>query len=78
MNHTEKTMKMLRTGWTTSMSCAMRGGVWSLAQRVSEMRADGLVVSDKWVEMPSGARIKSYRIFDSRQKKQLTRRVEAV
>lgn len=62
MNRTEVTISLLRKGWTTSLTCAMRGGVWSLAQRVSEMRRDGLTVIDKWVELPSGARIKAYRI----------------
>jgi len=63
MNHKQKTMALLRKGWTTALSSAQAGGCMSLAQRVSEWRADGVMVLDKWVQTEGGARIKAYRII---------------
>ena len=57
------TIALLKRGWLTAMECAQRGGVWSLSQRVSELRRDGSLVIDKWVDLPSGARIKAYKLI---------------
>lgn len=64
MKHTRnsKTVAMLKKGWLTAMQSAQAGGVYSLAQRVSNLRADGVTVIDKWIETAGGARIKAYRI----------------
>jgi len=69
MNKTERTLELLRTRWLTSLDCALQGGCLSLSQRVSNARADGLVVSDRWVETQGGALVKAYRIFAHRQKR---------
>ena len=58
-----RTISLLKRGWLTAMECAQLGGVWSLSQRVSELRRDGSIVLDKWVDLPSGARIKSYKLI---------------
>lgn len=60
-NQVRKTEKLLKRGWLTAMQSAAHGGVLSLAQRVSEWRADGFVIIDKWVVTDGGARIKAYR-----------------
>lgn len=61
MTHTAKTRQLLRKGWITALECAQQGGCLSLSQRVSEMRAEGEFVADKWVETAGGARIKAYK-----------------
>jgi hypothetical protein len=60
--HKEVTLSLLRRGWTTALECAQQGGVYSLSQRVGDLRRAGVVVADKWITTPSGARIKAYRI----------------
>ena len=63
MNHTETTIALLRKGWLTSLECAQRGGCLSLSQRVSELRRAGYTVPDKWIDLPSGSRVKAYRLL---------------
>ena len=62
MTHKAKTLSLLRRGWTTALQSAQAGGCLALAQLVSEWRASGMTVLDKWVETAGGARIKAYRI----------------
>ena len=62
MKPVEKTVSMLKRGWLTALQSAQAGGCLSLSQRCGELRRDGITVLDKWVETPSGARIKAYRI----------------
>jgi hypothetical protein len=57
------TIALLKRGWLTAMECAQSGGVWSLSQRVSELRASGDIVIDKWIELPSGSKIKAYKLL---------------
>jgi hypothetical protein len=63
MTKKARTISLMRRGWTTALSSAMRGGVLALSQRVGELRADGVCILDKWVETESGARVKAYRIL---------------
>ena len=63
MNHTQKTIDLLRAGWTTALQSAQKGGCLSLSQRVGELRRSGLYVADKWVTTGGGARVKAYRII---------------
>ena len=34
-----------------------------LIKRVSEFKQDGITVADKWIKLPSGTQIKSWRIL---------------
>ena len=63
MNHKQKTLALLRKGWTTALQSAQAGGCLSLSQRCGEFRRDGMTVLDKWVETDGGARIKAYRVI---------------
>jgi len=58
-----RTIALLKSGWLTAMECAQSGGVWSLSQRVSELRRNGAVVIDKVVDLPSGSKIKAYKLL---------------
>lgn len=55
-------MSLLARRWLTPLDALRLCGVLSLAQRVSEWRADGISIVDKWVTTPSGARVKAYRL----------------
>lgn len=61
MKQVEKTEALLKRGWITALECAAKGGCLSLSQRVSNWRAQGHTIIDKWVVTPAGARIKAYR-----------------
>lgn len=63
MNHTEKTVALLKRGYITAMECASRGGCLSLSQRVSELRRAGNIVGDVWRVTNGGARVKAYRLL---------------
>lgn len=49
------------TRWTTALDALNDCGCMRLAARVQEMKANGLTVIDKWVEM-NGKRFKSYKL----------------
>lgn len=63
MTQHESIIKRLKQGWTTPLDALTACGSFKLATRVSELRRDGLVIVDKWVEQ-GGKRFKSYRILD--------------
>ena len=58
----KRLLAQLRRKWTSPLDALREVGCLSLAQRVSEWRRDGLDISDKWVTLGNGKRIKSYRI----------------
>jgi hypothetical protein len=79
MTKLERTIAILKRGWTTSLECAQRGGVLSLSQRVGDLRALHMVpidrapwwgprfdISEKWVVTKGGARVKAWRITRDR------------
>ena len=61
MKQRESIVKRLKRGWTTGIDALQDCGTMKLATRVSELRAAGLNVIDKWVEQ-DGKRFKAYRI----------------
>ncbi|MDO9313374.1 MAG: helix-turn-helix domain-containing protein [Burkholderiaceae bacterium] len=64
MNTTKKhkLLKLLKAQWTTPIEALEACGILSLSQRVSEWRAAGVVILDKWVTTGTGARVKAYRV----------------
>lgn len=54
--------RTLRTRWLTPLEAVAVCGIFSLSQRVSEWRAQGHCIVDRWVKLPSGSRVKSYRL----------------
>ena len=81
MTKRERTIALLKQGWLTSLESAQRGGVLSLSQRVGGMRreicwvgnengqlAHRFVISSKWVDLPSGSRVKAWRIVKDYKK----------
>lgn len=61
MNQRQSIIKRLRKGWTTGLQALNACGTMKLATRVSELRRNGYLVIDKWVEL-GGKRFKAYRI----------------
>jgi hypothetical protein len=62
MTHTERTISLLRRGWTTALQSAQQGGCLSLSQRCGELSRAGVRVEKKWVSTGGGARVVAYRI----------------
>jgi hypothetical protein len=65
-------MKRLLKGWCTPLEALIDCECMSLAQRVSEWRAERTwyfswdkrlppLIIDKWVDLPNGKRVKAYR-----------------
>jgi hypothetical protein len=61
----EKLFHMLGKRWMTAADSMELCGVLSLSQRVSEWRAEGVQIMDKWLEV-DGSRFKMYRRFRGR------------
>lgn len=59
-------LRVLKRRWLTSLEAVAAVGCWSLSQRAGELRRDGVQVLDKWVELPSGKRVKSYRVVSAK------------
>ena len=58
----EKLLTVLREDWTTPVDALKKAQCFSLSQRVGDFKRDGIPVEDKWVNLPSGKRVKAYRI----------------
>jgi hypothetical protein len=59
---------VLQSRWLTPLEAATEVGVFALSQRCTEWRRAGVNVLDRWVVLPSGARVKSYHILDKESK----------
>lgn len=59
---TETLAKLMRKRYVTPIDALEHANCLSLSQRCGEMRRAGMNVIDKWVETPTGKRIKAYRI----------------
>ena len=60
-----KTADLYRTlcsRWLTPLEAVEACGIFSLSQRCGEFRREGHTVIDEWVKLPSGSRVKKYRI----------------
>jgi hypothetical protein len=55
-------LKLLRRKWVTPLDALREVQCLSLAQRVSQWRAAGIAITDKWVELSGGKRVKAYRV----------------
>lgn len=62
MTRTERTIDLLRSGWTTPLISAQSGGCLSLSQRVGELRRAGVEVLDMWSPLNGGGHVKAYHI----------------
>ena len=62
LNQRQSIIKRLRRGWCTGLDALNDCGTMKLATRVSELRRDGHVIIDRWVEH-DGKRFKSYRMI---------------
>ena len=61
MTQHQAILKRLRKGWATPLDILRECGSMKASTRISELRRDGFVIVDKWVEA-GGKRFKSYRI----------------
>lgn len=61
MNQRQSIVNRLKRGWCTGLQALYQCGTMKLATRVSELKASGYIVKDKWIEQ-GGKRFKAYRI----------------
>jgi hypothetical protein len=61
MNQIQSIIKRLKRGWMTPAQAFHECGSMKLASRVSELRANGVNIVDKWCES-GGKKFKAYRI----------------
>jgi Helix-turn-helix domain len=53
---------LLKKKWVSPITALNEANCFSLAQRVSNWRADGIVILDKWIDLPNGKRVKAYKL----------------
>lgn len=58
----QRLIKRLKGSWITSLQWATETGSVKLSTRCSELRSEGISVVDRWLTLPSGKKIKQYRI----------------
>jgi hypothetical protein len=58
----DKVRELMGRQWVTPVEALEKAQCFSLSQRAGDLRRAGVKVEDKWVELPSGKRIKAYRI----------------
>lgn len=58
----DRLLKLLKREWVGPLDALERCGILSLAQRVSNWRAAGIPISDRWKTSPNGSRFKEYRV----------------
>ena len=56
-------LELLKLGWMTPIDALESAGCFSLSQRVGEFARQGHTVSKRWVDLPSGKRVMSYRVL---------------
>lgn len=62
MTMKETLFRLLRRQWITPLEALEQAQCMSLSQRCSEFSRDGHRVLKRWVTLPSGKRVKMYRI----------------
>lgn len=55
-------LALLKKQWVTPVTALEKVACFSLSQRCGDLRRDGVTVLDKWVDLPNGKRVKSYRV----------------
>lgn len=58
-------LDLLKREWVTPIVALEKASCFSLSQRCGEFRRAGLNVLDKWVDLPTGKRVKSYHITEN-------------
>jgi hypothetical protein len=58
----QRLLRLLKRRFVTPLDALREVGCLSLAQRVSEWRKAGIAITDKWVELAGGKRVKAYRV----------------
>jgi Helix-turn-helix domain len=57
----DRLLNLLKREWVTPASAFTKDGCFSLAQRVSEWRREGLDIKKRWVDLSDGRRVMSYK-----------------
>lgn len=57
-------IELLQREWLTPLEALQKANCMSLSQRCSEFRRQGINVVDRWVDLPTGKRVKAYRIAE--------------
>lgn len=63
----QKLIKRLKRGWTSPIDALNDCGLFSLSQRVGQLRQRGYNIADQWATSPTGSRFKRYRIVSTKK-----------
>lgn len=57
-----KLLRLLKRKWVTPLTALSEAQCLSLSQRCGDFARSGYSVAKKWVELPSGKRVRAYRV----------------
>lgn len=58
----QRLLKLLRRKWITPLDALNEVQCMSLSQRAGSFARQGYAVAKRWVDLPSGKRVRAYRI----------------
>lgn len=56
---------LLKQGWQSPITALNLANCFSLSQRVGELEKEGHVIQRDWLDLPSGKRVRIYRIAET-------------
>ena len=62
MTKKQRLLSLMKRQYVTPLEALEQTGNFALSQRAGEFAKDGWKVVKKWVDLPSGSRVRSYRI----------------
>jgi hypothetical protein len=68
MKQTQKSIALMKAGFTTALQSAMSGGVMALSQTVGKLEARGYLFARRTLTTPSGSRPMAYKLLKEPKK----------
>lgn len=62
MTMQDRLLELLKAEWVTPIDALQKAQCFSLSQRCGEFRRQGINVMSQWVHLPSGKKVKAYRV----------------
>lgn len=64
MTMQDRLIELLKSEWLTPLEALHKAGCMSLSQRAGDLGRMGMSIEKRWVDLPNGKRVMSYRIVE--------------
>lgn len=62
MTMKSEVLALLKRRWITPLDALELAGCLSLSQRAGDLQREGVTILKRWVDLPSGKRVRAYRV----------------